>query len=85
MTGGIKSDDEPHQWQQQQQQVDSHRSVVIIHWQILNINIEPSCLSFEVLQLRALVVALAVTHSRKYKLDIYIIICITHLASLIVS
>ena len=34
-----------------------------------------SCL-FEVPQLRALVVALAVTHDREYKLDIYIIITI---------
>jgi hypothetical protein len=74
MMGGRKNDDATYQQNQQHLQSGSHQSVVIIHLQIININIEPSCLSFEVPQLRVLVVALAVTHSRKYKLDIYIII-----------
>jgi hypothetical protein len=85
MTGGRKSDDETYQWQQQQQQSDSHRSVVILHLQILNINKGTSCLSFEVPQLCALVVALAVTRSRKYKLDIYIIIIIKSCYPCIIS
>ena len=72
--GGRKNDDATYQQSQQHLQSGSHQSVVIIHSQIININIEPSCLSFEVPQLRVLVVALAVTHSRKYKLDIFIII-----------